>query len=142
MTLATACALFISALLSATLLPGGSEVALATWAWQQPRQLLLGWGLATAGNVLGSMLTWWMGYLVARWRPLYGPHRRATQQALGWLQAYGYWALLLAWLPLVGDPLCLLAGWLRWSFWRSAVLILLGKAARYALIVVTASTLA
>ena len=141
MTLAVGWALFISALLSSTLLPGGSELALAALVWHQPEMRLSAWAIATAGTVLGSMLTWGMGYGLARWRPLQGPHRRSVAHALGWLQRYGSWALLLAWLPVVGDPLCLLAGWLRCGFWQCTVLILIGKALRYALVVMTASAL-
>ena len=59
----------------------------------------------------------------------------------GWLQRHGYWSLLLAWVPVVGDPLCLLAGWLRWSFWWSSLLILLGKTARYLLVILLSDLL-
>jgi membrane protein YqaA with SNARE-associated domain len=64
---------------------------------------------------------------------------RGEQKALGWLKRHGHWCLLLAWTPVVGDGLCLLAGWLRLSFWRSLILIGLGKLLRYALVFLLAS---
>ncbi|GAB3231820.1 YqaA family protein [Pseudaeromonas pectinilytica] len=139
--------LLLSAYTSATLLPGSSELALGAVLLQAPQQWLWWLGVATVGNVLGSMTSWGMGYWLACYRPLRqladpaqhtAEHATEHRRALGWLQRYGYWSLLLAWVPVVGDPLCLLAGWLRWSFWISLVLILLGKTVRYGLVVMAA----
>jgi membrane protein YqaA with SNARE-associated domain len=129
--------LLVSAYTSATLLPGSSELALGALLVQAPQQWVWWLAVATVGNVLGSMTSWGMGYWLACYRPLRQFGESAQHKALGWLQRYGYWSLLLAWLPVVGDPLCLLAGWLRWSFWISFVLILMGKTVRYLLIVMT-----
>ncbi len=126
--------LFSSAFLSATLLPGSSELVLAALVWQQPRWSIAWWAVATFGNVLGSMTSWWLGALCSR-RKQAPKALQSGLRALAWLTRYGYWSLLLAWVPVVGDPLCVLSGWLRWSFWRCLLLILIGKAARYALIV-------
>jgi len=147
--------LLLSAYTSATLLPGSSELALGAVLLQSPQQWLWWLGGATVGNVLGAMTSWGMGYWLARYRPLrqlvdptqhtaehgaeHGVEHGAEQRrALGWLQRYGYWSLLLAWVPVIGDPLCFLAGWLRWSFWLSLLLILLGKSVRYGLVVMAA----
>lgn len=121
--------LFLSAFISSTLLPGGSEALLA-WEVSQRGEWLLPVLVATAGNLLGSMLTFVMGVWLRRRYPLRilsERHRRAEQR----LKRYGPAALLLAWLPIIGDPLCLVAGWIGFS-WRSSVLLIgLGKLARY-----------
>ena len=97
--------------------------------------------LAVVGNVLGSMTSWGMGYWLACYRPAHAWSEAGHQRAFTWLQRHGYWSLLLAWVPVVGDPLCLLAGWLRWSFWWSSLLILLGKTARYLLVILLSDLL-
>lgn len=124
-------ALFGSAFVSATLLPGGSELLLGAMVSQQQWSLvsLLLW--ATLGNTLGSMTTFALGrWASTRKRPADFSGRR-EQMALAWLQRHGHWALLLAWAPLVGDALSLLAGWLRMAPLRATLLIALGKLARY-----------
>ena len=131
--------LFLSAFTSATLLPGSSEVLLGAMAvkgeWSMTS--LLFW--ATLGNTLGSMTTWWLGWLATHKKKPEDFQGRGEQKALGWLKRHGHWCLLLAWTPVVGDGLCLLAGWLRLSFWRSLILIGLGKLLRYALVFLLAS---
>ncbi len=127
--------LFFSAFVSATLLPGGSEVLLALWVRQD---LYSPWGLwaaATAGNVAGSAVTFAMGrWASRRWgRAFLDDPRRA--RALQRLRRWGVWSLLMAWLPVVGDPLCLVAGWLRMAWWPALAAIAVGKAGRYALLV-------
>jgi membrane protein YqaA with SNARE-associated domain len=126
-------ALFMSAFLSATLLPGSSEAALLAL-------LALGQGkageliaVATAGNVLGSCVNWSIGRFFAhfeggRWFP-FSP--RDYDRAADWYGRYGKWSLLLAWLPVVGDPLTLVAGALRTDFRWFLTLVTVGKAARY-----------
>ncbi|MBT00189.1 MAG: hypothetical protein CMI01_16150 [Oceanospirillaceae bacterium] len=121
--------LFFSAFISSTLLPGGSE-ALLLWQLKRGQDPYLLLSVATVGNVAGSLLTYGMGrWLRWRWplRILSEKHRTAQSR----LERYGPWALLLAWLPVIGDPLCLAAGWLRFSVWFSLVLITVGKAGRY-----------
>jgi len=121
--------LFLSALISSTLLPGGSEALLA-WLIAERGDWLLPVVVATVGNVLGSMLTFVMGAWLQRRYPLRilsDKHRRAQQR----LERFGPLALLLAWLPIVGDPLCLVAGWLRFNWPLSLLLITLGKGLRY-----------
>jgi len=123
--------LFASALISSTLLPGGSEALLVYQLKQAPDQLLLLVGVATLGNTLGSYITFVMGRLVAHYFPFRSLDKPAHQRASRWINSAGPWALLLAWLPIVGDPLCLVAGWLRLNPWLSALMILVGKASRF-----------
>ncbi len=130
-------ALFISAFTSATLLPGSSEAVLLT---------LLGMGrgdpvalvvVATAGNVLGSLVNWGLGRFFSafrnrRWFPI---DDRSYHCATDWFARYGVWSLLLSWVPVIGDPLTAVAGALRVGLLRFIVLVLTGKAARYLFIV-------
>lgn len=127
--------LFFSALVSSTLLPGGSEVLLAWLVSDKAYPVWLLWFSATAGNVLGSMLTWGMGYWIAGRYPLKALDKPNHRRARRWLEHYGPLGLVLAWLPVIGDPLCLVAGWLRMGLLLSLLMITLGKALRYAVII-------
>lgn len=133
--------LFASAFLSATLLPGNSEIVFTTFVsqtlWQHseamPLQLFVLLISATLGNSLGSLTT----YFLARLAPLpqwQNRRSRQAQWALVMSQRYGVWVLLLSWLPVVGDLLCGLAGWLRFPLGLSLLCITLGKLARYLVI--------
>jgi membrane protein YqaA with SNARE-associated domain len=124
--------LFISAFLSSTLLPGGSEAVLAYLATDStyaPWTLL---SVAAVGNTLGGMTSWGVGWLIAVKYPARGLVKPAQQQAVLRIQHWGSPALLFSWLPLVGDPLCVAAGWLRMSWLASLLFIGVGKTARYA----------
>lgn len=127
--------LFLSAFVSSTLMPGGSEAVLAALLWRgdhTPFALLL---VATAGNTLGGMSSWALGRLLAwRW-PLRELARPAQRRAVERLRRRGPAVLLLSWLPVIGDPLCLAAGWLKVGGGAALVFIALGKAARYAVLV-------
>jgi membrane protein YqaA with SNARE-associated domain len=114
--------LFISSFLGATLLPGGSEAVLFAALKAYPDSLWLALGLATIGNTLGGMVSFGMGWLLP-----------VTQQLkhVDKLRKYGTPALLFAWLPLIGDALCLAAGWLRLNYWQAAAFMAIGKFARY-----------
>lgn len=133
--------LFISALISSTLLPGGVEALLAYQVGEQPQAaptLIL---VATLGNTLGSYITFAMGSLIA-WRyPLKALDKPNHLRAKRWLTSRGPWVLLLAWLPVIGDPLCLLAGWLRLNLIYSFAAILIGKLLRFLLIAFVATGL-
>ncbi len=122
--------LFFVALLSATLLPLGSEPALFGLLQLNPSLFWPAIGVATLGNTLGGVLTWWMGYGAARVADKY-QHSRQHGRALGCLQRLGPRACLLSWLPLLGDPLCAVAGWLQLPFWPCVVYMALGKLLRY-----------
>lgn len=126
--------LFISAFVSATLFPGGSEIVLAALAHGHHHNFWALLGIATLGNTLGGMSTWLLGWLVA-WRyPLDQPRQAHQRRGIEHLKKWGSPLLLLSWLPVVGDPLCFAAGWLRMNAGLSAFFISAGKAARYAVI--------
>src|SRR5690606_33619929 len=125
-------ALFASAFTSATVLPGSSEamlVALLASGHGTPLALV---AVATTGNVLGSLLNWALGGLLGRLRShrWFAIDERAYARASAWYQRYGAWSLLLSWLPVVGDPLTVVAGALRVGLLRFLVLVTLGKGAR------------
>jgi membrane protein YqaA with SNARE-associated domain len=126
--------LFISALISSTLLPGGSELLLGYQVNASPESWLSLVAIATAGNLLGSMLTFAMGWWVASRYPAKFLNNPNNLKASGLLQRFGPFALLLAWLPIIGDPLCLVAGWLRFNVGLSLLLIGIGKLVRYLLV--------
>ena len=127
--------LFLSALLSATLLPGASELLLAGLVSQGYDNLYL-WCWATAGNTLGSVVNWLLGryllnYQHRRWFPFKPETLDRAQQ---WFQRYGVWSLLLAWAPVFGDGLTFIAGIMRVRFGLFLLLTALGKGLRYAVI--------
>ncbi|RMD79174.1 MAG: DedA family protein [Gammaproteobacteria bacterium] len=131
--------LFLSAFLASTLLPGGSEAALLGLAAAGAAPPSALWLAATAGNTLGGLSSWLLGRWLARRA---GPGRAAGdpaaeprgRRALERVRRWGAPALALSWLPVVGDPLCLAAGWLRVPLLPAAAWMALGKGARYALL--------
>ncbi|MNC86559.1 Inner membrane protein YqaA [compost metagenome] len=116
---------FSSSFLAATLLPGGSEAVLFGALKLHPEQVVPALCVATLGNTLGGMSS----YLIGRILP-----QRKDLPGLPALRRYGTPALLLSWVPILGDPLCVAAGWLRLNPWLSMLFIALGKLARYAAI--------
>lgn len=122
---------FVVALLSATLLPMGSEPAVFGLVKLNPELFWPAVLVATAGNTVGGAISWWMGYGAERTyeRIKHRPPREL--RALQWLQRFGPKACLLSWLPLVGDPLCAVAGWLRLPFWPCVGYMAIGKLLRY-----------
>jgi membrane protein YqaA with SNARE-associated domain len=122
--------LFIAAFISATLLPVGSEPALYGLLRLNPDLYWSAIFVATAGNTLGGVLDWWMGYGAHSVVDKYS-HSKSHLKAIEWLERMGPKACLLAWLPLVGDPLCAVAGWLRMPFWPCVGYMLIGKLLRY-----------
>lgn len=126
--------MFSGAFLAATLLPGGSELLLLGLLDKAPQQWL---GLviaASIGNTLGSLTSFYLGRL--------GRFAKSPEQltqskylrSLGLVQKYGYWSLLLAWMPVIGDLLCLLAGWMKLPVIKSTIMMFIGKSLRYLLI--------
>lgn len=116
-------ALFLSSFVSATLLPGGSELLLFALLADSPRLFWSALAVATLGNTLGGLSSYLLGRLV--------PQRTLPTRQVAWLQRFGAPALLLSWAPLVGDALCLAAGWLRVSPVKAALYLALGKGVRY-----------
>lgn len=132
--------LFASAFLSATLLPGSSEVLLAYLytSTQHPATLLI--AVATAGNTLGGFTSYWLGrYLAYRFpnRTLREKHQIAVTRIRNW----GSFSLLLSWVPVIGDPLCVAAGYLKMNAWLALLLLALGKAARYDFVILVTPTI-
>ncbi len=117
--------LFTSSFLAATLLPGGSEAVFYAVVKTYPETLWAALALATLGNTLGGMVTFGMGWLLPQTQQLKHVEK---------VRRYGTPALLFAWAPLIGDALCLAAGWLRLNWWRAALFMAIGKFARYWLI--------
>ena len=119
-------ALFVSSFLAATLLPGGSELVLAALLANGTVSLWPALGVATLGNTLGGLSSYLVGRLL--------PQRRAQARAVEWMRRHGTPALLLSWVPIIGDALCVAAGWLRANLWWCTLFIALGKFARYYLV--------
>jgi membrane protein YqaA with SNARE-associated domain len=128
---------FVVSFISATLLPLGSEPVVFGLIQLNPAIMWQVIAVATVGNTLGGAVDWWMGYGAHRMADKYR-HSRHHARALDWLNKLGPKACLLAWLPLVGDPLCAVAGWLRMPFWPCLMYMAMGKFVRY---VVLTSTL-
>lgn len=122
--------LFVVAFVSATLVPLGSEPALFGLIKLNPELFWPAILVATAGNTLGGALSWGMGLgshrIVDKYR-----HSRTHLKALDWLERIGPKACLLSWMPVVGDPLCAVAGWLKLPFWPCLLYMCIGKLARY-----------
>ncbi len=122
-------ALFASAFLASTLLPGGSEIALVYFAKQSQFTYAVLLLVATAGNTLGGMSSWLIGRLLN-----VATRNQHHARAVASLTKWGPAALLFSWVPIIGDPICVAAGWLRVRWPLALVLIALGKFARYAVI--------
>ena len=122
--------LFASSFLAATLLPGGSEAVLFAVLKFHPEQFWAALGVATLGNTLGGMSSYLLGRLIPQTKPLKG---------LATVQRWGSPVLLLSWVPLLGDPLCVAAGWLRLNPWWSTLFIAIGKFGRYWIIAALAT---
>lgn len=125
--------LFISGLLSATLLPGSSEALLLFRLHEGQEYWLVLLLSVTVGNVLGSLITYAMGLAGNRLahQKWLGISEASLARAEAWFRRWGVFSLLLAWLPVVGDPLCLLAGLMRMNPWLFTLLVAIGKAGRY-----------
>lgn len=134
--------LMLTGFLAATLIPASSE-ALLLVLFQQGYTPWLLWLAATTGNTLGSCVNWFLGREIVkfrdrRWFPV-SPQQ--LQKAQTHFNRYGIWSLLLAWLPVVGDPLTFVAGILRVRFTLFFVLVATGKALRYAVLIFLATRL-
>jgi membrane protein YqaA with SNARE-associated domain len=129
-------AVFALALLAATILPAASEVVLVGSSAVEGANITALLAVASVGNTLGSVVSWLVGRFLLRWRERrwFPIGAAALERATAWFARFGVWSLLLAWLPIVGDPLTLVAGVLRVNFWLFVALVALGKTARYALV--------
>ena len=121
---------FVVSVISATLLPLGSEPAVFGLVKLNPDLFWSAILVATAGNTIGGAISWAMGYGAERAYERVA-HRQLEARALKWLERFGAKACLLSWLPGVGDPLCAVAGWLRLPFWPCVAYMAIGKFLRY-----------
>ncbi|MEN8166953.1 MAG: VTT domain-containing protein [Pseudomonadota bacterium] len=127
-------ALFIGSFLASTLLPGGSEAMLLFAVHQQPELQGEYWLIATLGNTLGGLSSWLIGWWLARRFPGKGLNKPHHQQALERISSRGSPVLLFSWLPVIGDPLCLAAGWSGIRLLPATLFIGTGKGIRYAVL--------
>jgi len=128
--------LFIAAFLAATILPAQSEALLLALILADPQAvggLIL---TATVGNTLGSVLNWWLGRYLhhfqdKRWFPV---SKKSLEYAEQRFRKYGKWSLLLSWMPVIGDPLTVIAGLLKVPFRTFLILVSIAKGLRYLVI--------
>lgn len=128
--------IFFVSFLSATILPFGSEAVLLYYANEATLSVVFLWFWASVGNTLGGLTNWLLGlYLVRyehkKWFPINAETRQKAERLFN---RYGIWSLLFTWLPVVGDGIALVSGVFRTPIWYFLPLVLIGKAARYALI--------
>jgi membrane protein YqaA with SNARE-associated domain len=146
-------AIFVVSLVSATLLPLGSEPVVFGYIKLNPHMFWPAIFVATAGNAAGGAIDWWLGYAaklaLVRYRKRrqqrqheeeHAEHRKHPRKPrkpaldaryFHWMRRLGPPTLLMSWLPVIGDPLCTLAGWLRLPFWHSLIYMAIGKFLRY-----------
>lgn len=125
--------LFATAFLAATILPFSSELVLAGYLAASDRPWAMLIAVASLGNVLGSITNWALGrglnlFRDRRWFPV---DAGALARAERWYHRYGRWSLLLSWVPVIGDPLTVIAGFLREPLWIFVLIVGVVKVARY-----------
>jgi membrane protein YqaA with SNARE-associated domain len=123
--------LLAASFLAATLVPLPSEAALFAYLQLHPDRSALAVGVATLGNTAGGMTSYLFGRLI--------PQKKLNLKALEWLRRYGAPVTVLAWLPLVGDALCVAAGWLRVNWAAALAFMAAGRLARYVVVAVFSS---
>lgn len=126
--------LFLSAFISSTIAPGGSEAVLAYMVSERHFQVQHLVIVAAIGNTLGAMTTWGLGMLAARKFPVASLLSEKKQKALSLVKKRGVWVLFFSWLPIIGDALCFAGGWLKLPLLPACLVILSGKFSRYAVI--------
>lgn len=125
--------LFLAALVAATLVPAQSEAVLAgllvTGDYSPPLLILV----AGIGNVIGSVINWLLGRSVERFRDRrwFPVSAQSLERAGRWYRKYGWWSLFLSWMPIVGDPLTVVAGTMREPFPRFLLVVAIAKFGRY-----------
>ena len=128
--------LFIISFLAATILPFSSELTLAGLVATSNYDNLLLLIVASLGNVLGSVVNWILGFYSRnlskkKWFPF---KDEQIERSSKWFNKFGRWSLLFAWVPIIGDPLTLVAGLLRVKFLEFLILVMIGKISRYLVI--------
>lgn len=138
-TLASLGLMAAAAFVAATLLPAQSEAVFVGLLAAKSTDPTLLFAVASVANTAGSVVNWWLGRLIARGGIARLPDRLRPDpvrfaQAQGWFARFGWPSLLFAWLPIGGDPLTFVAGSLNYPLGRFVLLVLIGKAGRYALL--------
>lgn len=125
--------LFASAFLAATLFPAQSEAVLAALLLSQSHPTWLLIAVASVGNVLGSTLNWFIGRGIERFRDRrwFPASERSLDRAQDWYRRFGKWSLLASWVPLIGDPITVVAGILREPIATFLLLVTIAKVGRY-----------
>lgn len=128
--------LFVVAFVAATILPMQSEAMLAGLLMSDAYSTFLLLVVASAGNILGSVVNWLLGRGLERFRDRtwFPASPKALNRAEKWYRRYGRWTLLLSWMPIGGDALTVIAGVLREPFWSFLVLVAIAKIGRYLVI--------
>jgi len=129
--------LFLSSFLAATIFPAQSELVLASLNIADNHDKFLLVAIATTGNVLGALVNWFIGYYLIKfknkkWFPI---QKRKIDKYSRFYRKWGILSLLLAWMPIIGDPLTVIAGIFKTNIWLFLTLVTIGKLSRYLLII-------
>jgi membrane protein YqaA with SNARE-associated domain len=132
--------LFLSAFLSATILPFSSEVVLIGLIAAEGYNSAILWGMASIGNIAGACINWWLGRFCLNWkdRNWFPVSQNQLDTAESWFLRYGLWTLIFSWLPIIGDPLTFVAGIMRVNFSLFVILVAIGKSSRYGVLILLA----
>ena len=131
--------LFIAAFLAATILPAQSEAGLAALVLASPASVALLVATASLGNILGSVVNWYFGRSINRFtRKRWFTANTQLSQATRWYGRYGRWSLLLSWVPVIGDPLTVVAGIMREPLLRFLLIVGMAKTSRYIVVALLA----
>lgn len=130
--------LFSSAFVAATLLPAQSEALLLALLHLSEQSVVLLIFFASLGNVLGSLVNWWLGTQFQRFkdRKWFPFSAKRLEQAQSYYQRSGSWVLLLSWMPIIGDPITLISGVLKENIYRFLVLVTIAKSGRYIILTI------
>lgn len=125
--------LFFSALVAATILPMQSEAVLVGLLASEKLSPILLVAVASLGNILGALINWMLGRSIEHYkdRSWFPASENSLARAQGWYGRYGKWSLLFSWLPVVGDPLTVVAGVMREPLPSFIILVAIGKVGRY-----------
>ena len=126
----------ILSFLSATLIPFSSEAVFFGYLVKFPENVWALIGVATVGNSLGGAFNWGLGYFSKKTKNAFKKETNSLPKSrwINYLERWGSKSLLFSWLPFVGDPLTVVAGWSHWRFWPCLIYMTIGKCLRYVVI--------